>query len=57
MGGAWEGEELYRKFSRLAEGKRPLRRLQCSADNINMDLKGIGWEGMDSMNNPQDKYE
>jgi hypothetical protein len=57
MGGAWEGGELYRVFSRLAEGKRSLRRLQCSADNINIDLKGRGWEGMDWMNNPQDKYE
>jgi len=42
--------DLYRVLSRQAAGKRPLKRLQCSADNINMDLKEIGWKGMDWMN-------
>jgi len=58
MGGAWEVEEnLYRVLSRQAEGKRPLRRLQCSADNINTGLKEIGCKGMDWMNHSQDEYE
>jgi hypothetical protein len=35
MDEAWETEEeVYRVFSRQAEGKRPLRRLQCSADKL-----------------------
>jgi len=57
MSEAWEAEEeLYRMLSRQAEGKRPLRRLQCSSDNIKTDYKEIGWKGMDWMNHSQDKY-
>jgi hypothetical protein len=30
------------------EGKRPLRRQRCRwVDNIKMDLRGIGWGGLD----------
>jgi hypothetical protein len=33
------------------EGKRPLRRPRCRwVDNIKIDLREIGWDGMDWIN-------
>jgi hypothetical protein len=36
------------------EGKRPLRRPMCRQDNIKIDLREIGWEGMEWMHLAQD---
>jgi hypothetical protein len=38
------------------EGRRPLRRPKCRwVDNIKMDLREIGWGGMDLINLAQDR--
>jgi hypothetical protein len=38
------------------EGKRPLRRPRHSwADSIKIDLRGIGWDGMDWIDLSQDR--
>jgi hypothetical protein len=38
------------------ERKRPLRRPRCrSVDNIKMDLREIGWDGMDWIELAQDR--
>jgi hypothetical protein len=38
------------------EGKRPLGRPRCMwVDNINMELREIGWDGMDWIDLPQDR--
>jgi hypothetical protein len=38
------------------EGKRPLRRPGCRwEDNVTMDLREIGWEGVDWMHLTQDR--
>jgi hypothetical protein len=38
----------YRIWVGKPEGKRPLGRPRCRwVDNINVDLRGIGWDGMD----------
>jgi hypothetical protein len=45
------GEKLnaYRILVGKPEGKRPLGRPRCSwVDNINMDLREMGWYGFDS---------
>jgi hypothetical protein len=42
---------------RKPEGKSPLRRIKCSTENINTDLKEIGWTGKDLINQAQDKDE
>jgi hypothetical protein len=52
MGGACNtnGEKVnaYRILVRKLEGKRPLGRPRCRwEDNIKMDLREIGWGGMD----------
>jgi hypothetical protein len=37
----------YNIFVGKAEGKRPLRKYRCRwEDNIRMDLRKIGWEGV-----------
>jgi hypothetical protein len=42
----------------LAEGKRPLGRPRHGwADNIKMDLREIGWDGMDLIDLAQDRYQ
>jgi hypothetical protein len=48
----------YRVFVRKAEGKRSLERLgrRCE-DNIKMDLKDIGWGGMDWINLAQHREQ
>jgi hypothetical protein len=38
------------------EGKRPLRRPRCRwEDNIKMDLREIGWEGVDWIHLAEDR--
>jgi hypothetical protein len=40
------------------EGKRPFRRLRHRwEDSIRMDLKEIGWRGVDWMHLAQDKFQ
>jgi hypothetical protein len=43
-----EKKNAYRVLLGKPEGKRPLGRPRCRwEDNIKMDLKEIGWSGMD----------
>jgi hypothetical protein len=43
-------EKCARSFDRRPESKRPLGKPNCrSEDNIRMDLKGVGQEGVDLM--------
>jgi hypothetical protein len=43
-----EKRNAYRIFAGKAEGKKPLgRRRRKWADKIKMDLRDIGWDGMD----------
>jgi hypothetical protein len=43
-----EKRNAYRILVGKPEGKRPLGTIGCRwADNIKMDLRGIGWDGMD----------
>jgi hypothetical protein len=40
---------VYRVLVGKSEGKKPLGRPRCRReDNIKMNLRGIGWGGMDS---------
>jgi hypothetical protein len=40
------------------EGKRPLGRPKCSrVNNIKIDLRKIGWGGMDWINLAQDRHQ
>jgi hypothetical protein len=52
MGGAfstnWVKRNAYRILKRKLEGKRPLERLRRRwVDNIKMDLREMGWCGLD----------
>jgi hypothetical protein len=51
---ARKGEKMnaYRILEGKPEGKRPLGRL---VDNIKMDLREIGWDGMDWIDLSQDR--
>jgi hypothetical protein len=43
-----EKKNAYRILVGKPEGKRPLGRLRCRrAENIKVDLREIGWDGMD----------
>jgi hypothetical protein len=43
-----EKRNVYRISVGMPEGKRPLGRPKCSwVDNIKMNLREIGWDGMD----------
>jgi hypothetical protein len=43
-----EKRNVYRILVGMPKGKRPLGRPRRRwADNIKMDLRGIGWDGMD----------
>jgi hypothetical protein len=49
-------EECDRILVEKPEGKRPLGRPRCwSEDNIKMDLREIGWCGMDWIHLAQDR--
>jgi hypothetical protein len=46
----------YRRLVGKPEGKRPLGRPRCIwVDNIKMDLREIGWGGMDWIDLTQDR--
>jgi hypothetical protein len=50
-----EKRNAYRGLMRKPEGKRPLIRPERRwEDNIKMDLRGIGWGGMDWIDLAQD---
>jgi hypothetical protein len=52
------GEKMnaYRILVGNPEGKRPLGRPRCRwVDNIKMDLRGMGWTGMDWIDLVQDR--
>jgi hypothetical protein len=54
------GEErnAYRILVGNPEGKRPLGRPRCRwVDNIKMDLREIGWDGMDWIDLAQDRAQ
>jgi hypothetical protein len=52
-----EKRNLYRLLIGKPEGKRPLGRPgHRSVDNIEMDLVGIGWGGMDWIDLAQDRH-
>jgi hypothetical protein len=59
MGGAFsmhqEKKNAYRIFVGKPEGKRPLGRPRRGWDNIRMDLREIGWGGMDWIDLAQDR--
>jgi hypothetical protein len=49
---------LYRFLFGNPKGRRPLERPECSReDNVKMDLKGIGLEGVDLIHLAQDRNE
>jgi hypothetical protein len=51
-----ERRNAYRIFVGKLEGKRPLgRRRRRWVDNIKMDLREIGWDGMDWIDLAQDR--
>jgi hypothetical protein len=51
-----EDEKCIKRFGQKTEGKRPLRRPRHKwEDNIRIDLREIGWEGVDWMHLVQDR--
>jgi hypothetical protein len=51
-----EKRNAYRILGGKPEGKRPLERpRRRSVNNINMDLREIGWDGMDWVDLAQDR--
>jgi hypothetical protein len=51
----WEKVNAYRILVGKPEGKRPLGRPRCRCvDNIKMDLREIGWDGIDWTDLAQD---
>jgi hypothetical protein len=51
-----EERKAYRLLARRAEGKRPPERTRCRwVDNTEMDLREIGWGGMDCNDLAQDR--
>jgi hypothetical protein len=54
----WAKRNAYRIFVGKPEGKRPLGRPSCRwVDNIERDLREIGWDGMDWIELAQDKNQ
>jgi hypothetical protein len=52
----WERRNAYRILVGNPEGKRPLGRLRRRwVDNIKMDFREIGWDGMDWIDLAQDR--
>jgi hypothetical protein len=55
-GGEKRNVLVYRIFVVMPEGKRPLRRPRHRwVNNIKMDLREIGWDGMDWIGRAHDK--
>jgi hypothetical protein len=53
-----EKRNAYRILVGVPEGKRPLRRPRCRCmDNIKMDLREIGWDGMDWIDLAQNRNQ
>jgi hypothetical protein len=53
-----EKRSAYRILMKKPEGKRPLRRPKCGwVDNIKMELREIGWDGMDRIDLTQDREQ
>jgi hypothetical protein len=51
-----EKKNAYRTLVEKPEGKRPLGRPRCRwLDNIKMDLREIGWSGVDWIARAQDR--
>jgi hypothetical protein len=51
-----EKKNAYMILVEKPEGKRPLGRPRLKwVDNINMDLRGIGWDGMDWIDLAEDR--
>jgi hypothetical protein len=45
------------QYERHSEGKRPLGRPRCRwMDNIKIDLREVGWDGIDWIDLAQDRY-
>jgi hypothetical protein len=52
------GEDAYRILVGKPESKRPLGRTRRKwVNNIKMDLREIGWDGMDWIDLAQDKHQ
>jgi hypothetical protein len=52
----WEKRNACRILVEKPEGKRPLGRPKCMlVDNIKMDLRKIGWDGMDLIDLAQNR--
>jgi hypothetical protein len=52
----WEKRNAYRIVVGKINGKRPLGRPRCRwVNNIKMDLRNIGWDGMDWIDMAQDR--
>jgi hypothetical protein len=52
-----EKKNAYRILVGKPEGKRPLGRPRRRKDNIEMDLREIGWDGMDWIDLAQKKNQ
>jgi hypothetical protein len=52
-----EKRNVYRILVLKPEGKRPLGRPRRRCVNIKMDLRGIGWDGVDWIDRAQDRYQ
>jgi hypothetical protein len=53
-----ENKHAYRLMVGKPEGKRPIERTRHKwVDNVNMDLRGIGWGGMDWIHLAQDRSQ
>jgi hypothetical protein len=53
-----EKRNAYRIFLGKSEGKRPLGRSRRSwVDNFKMDLRGIGWDGIDWIDLAQNRNQ
>jgi hypothetical protein len=51
-----ENRNAYRILAGKPDGKRPLGRPRCRwENNIKMDLKEVGWDGMDWIDLAQDR--
>jgi hypothetical protein len=56
MGGVCSTHEIHTGFSWETQ-KRPLGKRRRGRDNIKMDLKEKGWDGMDCIHLAQDRYQ